>query len=81
MDEIIQTQNLNAHYSTTPKVVKPKYIVVEGPQNVPEYHIYTDREANIKLEKLNNDVYEAVQRTPKKSNKKILGFFKLKKNN
>lgn len=81
MNEINQTENLNAHYSTSTKIVKPKHIVVEGPNNVPQHHIYTDREANIKLEELNNDVYEAVKRTPKKSDKKFLGIFKNKNNN
>ena len=81
MNEIQQTENLNAHYTTSPKVVKPKYIVVNAPENLPVYHIYTDREANIKLEQLNNDVYEAVQRTPKKSKKKFLGIFKDKGTN
>lgn len=79
--QIPQTENLNAHYTTSPKVVKPKHVVVQGPENIPVYHTYTDREANIKLEQLNNDVYEAVQRTPKKNKKKFLGIFKDKNAN
>jgi len=76
MDDITTTQNLNAHYTTSPKVVKPKHIVVNGPENVPQYHLYSDKEANAKLEAINYDIYEAVQRTPKKKNKKkFLGIF------
>ena len=75
MEEISQAQNLNAHYTSSPKVTKPKNIVVSAPNNIPKHHIYTDQEANEKLCALNNDVYEAVQRTPKKNKKKFLGIF------
>lgn len=75
MDEINQTQNLNAHYTNTPKIQKPEHFVAVGPNNIPKYHTYTDKEANERLEALNNDVYEAVQRTPKKNKKKFLGIF------
>jgi len=75
MEEVSNTQNLNAHYTNSPKVAKPKRVVVSGPNNVPTYHLYSDAEANARLETLNNDVYEAVKRTPKKDKKKFLGIF------
>ena len=76
MEEISQTQNLNAHYTASPKVAKPQHIVVNAPNNIPQYHIYTDREANERLSAVESDVYEAVQRTPKKKNKKkFFGIF------
>ena len=76
MNEIYQTQNLNAHYTTTPKVQKSKRVVVEGPENIPDRkHLYSDIEANKKLEAINNDIYVAVQREPKPSRKKFLGIF------
>ena len=75
MNEISETQNLNAHYTNSPKVAKPQRVVVNGPDNIPVYHIYTDAEANARLEEINNDVYEAVKRTPKKNKKKFLGIF------
>lgn len=76
MNEIPKAQNLEAHYSTSTKVAKPEHVVAEGPDSIPKYHIYTDNEANQKLKTLNNDVYEAVQKTPeKKKRKKFLGIF------
>jgi len=76
MDQIAQTENLNAHYTNNPKVVKPQHVVVTGPDNVPKYHIFTDREANMRLAALNNDVYVSVKNTPKKDpKKKFLGIF------
>ena len=70
-----QIQNLNAHYTTQSKVEKPERVVVNGPENIPKYHIYSDKEANEKLTALNNDVYISVKNTPKKSKKKFLGIF------
>lgn len=75
MDEISQTQNLNAHYTTVSKVKIPQHVVVEGPNNIPKRYVYTDKEANQKLTVLNNDVYESVSRVPKKEKKKFLGIF------
>ena len=75
MDEITQTQNLNSHYTTVAKVTKPQHVVVNGPDNIPKHHTYTDKEANERLASLNQDVYESIQRTPKKNNKKFLGLF------
>ena len=75
MEGISQTQNIEAHYSTSDKVEKPKRVVVEGPKNIPTRHIYTDKEANEKLEAINKDVYESVQSTPKKAKKGFFGIF------
>ena len=76
MEEIKSTQNLNAHYTTSSKVEKPQRVVVKGPDNIPKYHLYTDKEANERLYALETDVYEAIQKTPKKKNKnKFLGIF------
>ena len=76
MEEIKQTQYLNSYYTTSSKVDAPKRVVVSGPDNVPKYHLYTDREANEKLHAIENDVYESIQKTPKKKNKnKFLGIF------
>ena len=70
-----QMQNLNAHYTTQAKVTKPERVVVSGPDNVPQYHIYSDKEANEKLTALNNDVYISVQKAPKPKKKKFFELF------
>ena len=75
MNEISQPQNLNAHYTNETKIKRPERVVVTGPETIPTRHIYSDREANQKLEALNNDVYIAVQREPKPAKKKFLGLF------
>ncbi len=76
MNEIQQTQNLEAYYTSSPKIEKPKHVVAEGPNSIPQYHIYTDREANQKLTALENDIYESYKKVQKKDKKKkFLGIF------
>ncbi len=75
MNEISQTQNINAHYSTETKIKRPDHVVVSGPDSIPSKYVFSDREANKRLEALNNDVYVAVQREPKPKKKKFLGLF------
>ena len=76
MNEINQNQNLNAHYTTAPKVEKPRHVVVEAPENIPTRYVYSAREANKKLEALNNDIFIAVEREAKPEKKrKFLGIF------
>ncbi|MCQ2743786.1 MAG: hypothetical protein MJ230_03190 [bacterium] len=74
MNEINQAQNLNAYYTTTPKVEKRPPAVIQGPENIPTKYVYSDIEANKKLEALNNDIYVAVKKEPKPK-KKFLGIF------
>lgn len=75
MEGISQIQDIEAHYSTVSKVDKPKRVVVEGPNNIPVRHVYTDKEANARLAAINNDVYVSVQNTPKKNKNKRFGLF------
>lgn len=76
MNEISQPQNLEAHYTTSAKIEKPKHVVADGPDSIPKYHVYTDREANMKLSAIEKDIYESVEKAPKKSKKKkFLGIF------
>lgn len=76
MAEIQEAQNLNAHYTTNAKVVRPKNVVVSGPENIPRAHVYNDIDANNRLNAINNDIFVDSQKIPKKQNKKkFLGLF------
>ena len=70
----ITPQNLEAHYSTTPKVEKPQKVVVKGPENIPKVHVFNDIDANNRLSAINQDIYESSKKIPKKK-KKFLGIF------
>ena len=76
MSEIPETQNLNAHYTTNAKIVRPTNVVVSGPENIPRAHVYNDIDANKRLNAINQDIYVDSQKVPKKQKKKkFLGLF------
>ena len=45
-------QNINSHYSSDYKTVKPKKVVAYGPQTLPQQHLYNDIDANNRLKAL-----------------------------
>ena len=77
MPEInFKSQNLDAHYSTTPKVTKPKAkMVVEGPPYVESKAVFNDKEANKKIRELDKDVYQQYQKEKKRESRKFWRVF------
>ena len=76
MSEISESQNLNAHYTTNSKIVRPAHVVVSGPENIPHAHLYNDADANNRLNAINQDIFEDSKKVPKKAKKKkFLGLF------
>ena len=76
MSEISESQNLNAHYTTNSKIVRPAHVVVSGPENIPHVHLYNDADANNRLNAINQDIFEDSKKVPKKAKKKkFLGLF------
>ena len=67
------TLNLNSHYTTTPTVNNPQLIVVTAPEEIPIRHVFSDRDANLKLKQLNQDIYKDSQ---KAKNKDVIKIFK-----
>jgi len=66
MSEVInENQNLNSYYTTLQKVDKPERIVVNGPESIPNQHVFNDREATLKWRKMNNDIYEGAKKKEK----------------
>ena len=49
MNEVNQTYNLNSYYTSTPKIEKPKHVVAQAPDRIPEYQIFNDQKARKKL--------------------------------
>ena len=71
-----QSQNLNAHYTKNTKIELPKNAVAQGPQSMPEVHLFNDFDANERLSAINQDIFESTQKVTKpKKKKKILGLF------
>jgi len=76
MPEISESQNLNAHYTTNAKIVRPSNVVASGPENIPKVHLYNDADANNRLKAINKDIFVDSQKIPRQTkNKKFLGLF------
>jgi len=73
MSEVTKNQNLNSYYTTSQKVDKPERIVVNGPESIPNQHVFNDREATLKWRKMNNDIYEGAKKEEKKKSN-VLNF-------
>ena len=77
----VQTQNTNqsglgAHYSTKTKVELPTDTVANGPETIPEVHLFNDFDANARLSAINKDIFESTQKVAKpEKKKKFLGLF------
>ena len=72
--------NLNAHYTTNAKVERPFKNIANGPNNLPQMHLYNDIDASKKMGVINNDIYNGTKQARKKDAKtfwKIFGGFVL----
>ena len=67
--------NINAHYSSNPKLEKPARVVVAAPVSLPTYHLYNDIDANNRLKMLNKDIYiDTKNQKAEEKRKFIKGF-------
>lgn len=58
MPEIVSNQNLSSHYSTNAKTEKKSNTVAFAPNSLPRAHLFSDKDANLKLNAINQDIYE-----------------------
>ena len=58
--------NLNAHYTSNPKVERPQRAIVSAPNNLPVMHLYNDRDANNRMKSINNDIYQGFKQEKQK---------------
>lgn len=77
MNKIDTKENINAHYTTETKIIKPEHIVVQGPNNIPKQDLFTDQKANVRLQAIEQDIFDSTKRVKKNNEKKkkILGLF------
>ena len=75
MTEVLNSQNLNAHYSTNTKVQRPERPVAFAPASIPQPHLFDDKDANNRLKAINQDIYFDSKKEEKKPVLKFLKFF------
>ena len=69
--------NIEAHYSDNTKVSRPKLTVAEGPVALPNNHIYSDKEANSRIQAINTDIYESSKKEKAKHEFNRSLYFKI----
>lgn len=75
MSETAIQQNLQAHYTSNPKVECPKRTIAAAPDSLPTAHLYNDIDANKKMKAINNDIYQAAQKEQKSESRSFLKVF------
>jgi hypothetical protein len=74
MTHPLSNQNLNAHYSSSVKVQRPKKTVAEAPPFVPNKMPYYDNEATVRMQNINNSIYKDYQAEKKKEAFGVIKF-------
>ncbi|MCQ2739844.1 MAG: hypothetical protein MJ237_06420 [bacterium] len=76
MNNIDEVQNINSYYSDVAKIKPQQRIVVNAPDNIPQYQLFNDTVANEKLSNLEADIYVKKENaTPPTKKKKKFGIF------
>lgn len=68
--------NINSHYSPATKTVRPKGLIVAGPNAIPGRHLYNDIDAKNRIRKANNEIEmqsREFRRSPAKQFWKVFG--------
>ena len=67
--------DLNAHYTSNPKVERPQRAIVSAPNNLPVMNLYNDRDANNRMKSINNDIYQGFKQEKQKDGTNFLKGF------
>lgn len=75
MTEVHNSQNLNAHYSTSSKVERPKIVAVTAPDKLPTANLFNDVSANKRMETICNDIYVDTKKEEGKEGRNFIKYF------
>ena len=75
MVEVSNNQNLNAHYTTNAKVIRPERPVANPPAILTKPHLFDDKDANNRLKMINQDIYKDSKKEENKYGIKFLKIF------
>ena len=67
--------NLNSYYTSSKNVETPKRIVVNGPQSLPNVHVFNDIDANQKFDIVNAELHAKSKKEKNKTARKFLKVF------
>ena len=67
---------IEAHYTTETKVKPPK-LIAEAPSVIPKHYLFSDKEAEQKIQSINTDIYEGAKKEKKKNEFDKLLYLKI----
>ena len=73
----IKNNYLEGHYSTETKVKRPNIVAAEAPAILPKQKLFSNQDADKKMQQINTDIYEGAKKEKTKNdfNKKL--YFKI----
>ncbi len=73
----IQNNILEGHYSTQAKVRRPNRMAAEAPVVLPKHKLFSEKEAEQKINSINNDIYTGTVNEKKKHEFNRSLYFKI----
>ncbi len=73
----VQNSVIESHYTTQSKVKRPKLSVAEPPATLPKHNLFSEKEANQKINNINNDIYVGTQKEKTKHDLNRNLYFKI----
>ncbi len=64
----------NSYYTSNPKAEQPLREVIQAPVEIPVRHVFNDRDAQVKMNKLNQDIYIKGEKEKRKEKVSMLAF-------
>ncbi len=64
----------NSYYTSNPKAERPPREVVQAPMNIPVQHVFNDRDAQAKMDKINQDIYVKGEKERRREKVSMLTF-------
>lgn len=73
----INNNYLEAHYSTETKVKRPKLVAAEAPASLPKQVLFSNQDADKKMQQINTDIYEGAKKEKTKNDFDKKLYFKI----
>lgn len=68
---------IEAHYTTETKVKRPKINAAEAPAVLPQHHLFSDKDAQQRMNSINSDIYEGTKKEKSKHEFNKSLYFKI----
>ena len=73
----INNNYLEGHYSTETKVKRPKVTAAEAPASLPKRVLFSNEDANKRMQQINTDIYEGAKKEKAKNDFDKKLYFKI----